>query len=282
MLAGVGLRAEHWAELDSPKYRLMYDFDDRKKVESVGTEAVFHALLLAREDAARGRSEPGPASVNAFRHLWATQAKSGDDAGSWDWLNFGLEPWEGENSRPFGATLAAIAVGSAPGYLAGPLDKEEARGVAMLRDYLRRCYPEESLYNRLWILIASTKLDGLLSADQKREVVDGLLAAQRADGGWTLSSLGDFKRVDGSAQSTDSDGYATGLVLHALHLAGLPATRPELAKGLGWLRSHQQPDGSWPGVSLNKKRDPSTFIGKLMVDAATAFAALAIVEAESP
>ena len=41
-------------------------------------------------------------------------------------------------------------------------------------------------------------------------------------------------------------------------------------------------DGSWPGVSVNKKRDPSTFVGKLMVDAATAFAALALVEAEAP
>jgi squalene-hopene/tetraprenyl-beta-curcumene cyclase len=282
MLAGVGLRAEHWAELDSPKYGLMYDFDDRKKVESLGTEAVFQALLLAREDAARGRTEPSAASRNAFRHLWATQVKEGGDAGSWDWLNFGLEPWEGKGSRFFGATLAAMAVASAPGYQAGPLDKDEARGLASLGDYLRRRFPEESLHNRLWILLASSRREGPLSADQKRVVIDRLLAAQRADGGWSLSTLGDFKRVDGTAASTDSDGYATGLVVYALLAEGLPADTPGLAIGLRWLRSHQQPDGSWPGISVNKKRDPATFVGKLMTDAATAFTALAIVEAESP
>jgi hypothetical protein len=47
MIAAVGLRVGHWAELDSPRFRLMYDSDDRKKVESRGTEAVINALVLA-------------------------------------------------------------------------------------------------------------------------------------------------------------------------------------------------------------------------------------------
>ena len=96
-----------------------------------------------------------------MRHLWATHATEGSNTGSWDWLNFGLEPWEASGSRAFGATLAAIAVGSAPGYLDGRLDAEAARGVVLLRDYLRRRFPEESLYNRLWILEASTTFEGL-------------------------------------------------------------------------------------------------------------------------
>lgn len=32
---------------------------------------------------------------------------------------------------------------------------------------------------------------------------------------------------------------------------------------------------------MNKERDPATFIGKLMTDAATAMAALSLIEAES-
>jgi hypothetical protein len=281
MIAAAGLRVGHWAELDSPRFQLMYDSDDRKKVESRGTEAVINALVLARDDAARGRSATSPATRTAFEHLWATQATSGNDAGSWEWLNFGLSPWEGPGSRGFGAALAAIAVGSAPGYLDARPDEQARRGVESLRGYLRRRFTEESLYNRLWILEASTTLDGLLSADQRREVVDQLLALQRDDGGWALAPLGGYKRVDATDQAQDSDGYATGLALHALLRDGSPAARPELARGLGWLRSHQQQDGSWPGRSVNKERDPATFVGKLMTDAATALGALALVEAGS-
>jgi squalene-hopene/tetraprenyl-beta-curcumene cyclase len=281
ILAAVALRVEHWAELDSPRFRLMYDGDDRKKAESRGTEAVFNAVVLARDDVARGRESAGAATRRAFRHLWATQATEGSNSGSWDWINFGLEPWEADGSRAFGAALAAIAVGSAPGYLDRPLDEGAARGVALLRDYLRRRYPAESLYNRLWILEASKAFPGLLSADQSREVVDQLLAVRRGDGGWALATLGTFERVDGTPQARDSDGYATGLVLHALLRAGSPVDRPEVAEGLGWLRSHQQGDGSWPGRSVNKERDPAGFVGKLMSDAATAFAALALIEAGS-
>jgi squalene-hopene/tetraprenyl-beta-curcumene cyclase len=282
IVASVSLRVEHWAELDSRQYRLMYDSDDSKKVESRGTEAVINALVLARDDAARRRTEPSAAARQALQHLWATQATEGPSAGSWDWLKFSNEPWEADGSRAFGAALAAIAVGSAPGYVNDRLDEKDARGLALLRDYLRRRFPDESLYNRIWILEAATKLEGVLSADQQREVIEQLLALQRADGGWALAPLGGFKRRDGTDQPEDSDGYATGLVLHVLLRAGLPAARPELAKGLGWLRSNQRPDGSWLGRSVNKERDPVTFTGKLMSDAATAFSAWALVEAESP
>jgi squalene-hopene/tetraprenyl-beta-curcumene cyclase len=259
----------------------MYDSDDDKKAESRGTEAVVNVLILARDDATRARKAPSAATQTALQHLWKTQTTDGSDAGSWDWLNFGLAPWEADGSRAFGAALAAIAVGSAPRYLDQKLDEAASRGVRSLRDYLRRRLPDESLYNRLWILEASTTWKDLLSADQKRQVIDQLLAARRADGGWSLASLGNFKRVDGTPQVQDSDGYATGLAVHALLRARSPAARPEVVQGLGWLRSHQNEDGSWPGRSVNKKRDPATFVGKLMSDAATAIAAQALVEADS-
>jgi hypothetical protein len=281
MIASVSLRVEHWAELDAPRFRLMYDHEDRKKVESRGTEAVINALILARDDAHQGRAAPSTATRSALQHLWATQVTSGNHAGSWDWLNFGLEPWEAGGSRAFGATLAAIAVGSTPAYLDGRLDEEARNGVVLLREYLRRQFPRENLYNRLWILEASATFEGLLPADQRREVVKQLLAVQRDDGGWALASLGNFKRVDGTVQTQESDGYATGLALQVLARAGSSPVRPEQARGLGWLRSHQREDGSWPGRSMNKERNPATFVGKLMSDAATAFAAQALVDAQS-
>jgi squalene-hopene/tetraprenyl-beta-curcumene cyclase len=278
------LRVAHWSELDSPRFELMYDSDDQKKVESRGTEAVLNALVLARGDAALGRAEPSAATRAALGHLWATQTIAGSTSGSWDWLNFGLEPWESPRSRAFGAALAAIAVGAAPGYLANPPDAASARGVRELGDYLRRRFPKENLHNRLWIVLASTAIADPLTDDQKRRVLDQLSALQQADGGWALARLGDYTRVDGTEQATDSDGYATGLALRVLLRHGRPtaATEPALARGLAWVRSHQQADGSWPGRSINKERDPTTFAGKLMTDAATAFCAWVLVDADSP
>ena len=281
MIAAVSLRVEHWDELDSPRFRLMYDGDDRKKVESRGTEAVLDALILARHDAAQGRTKPSETTQAALSHLWRTQVKEGDAAGSWVWLNFGLEPWEAPGSSAFGAALAAIAAGSAPGYLGQELDEPAAKGVGSLRDYLRRRFPDETLYNRVWILEASATLDGILTADQKRKVLDQLIPLQREDGGWSLASFGSFKRVDGTPRVNDSDGYATGVVLHALLRGGTTSASPEVVKGLAWIRSHQQADGSWPGRSVNKERDPATFAGKLMTDAATAIVAQSLIEAEA-
>src|SRR5262249_23935413 len=91
-----------------------------------------------------------------------------------------------------------------------------------------------------------------------------------------LATLGDYKRLDGTPQPRESDGYATGLIVHVLQLAGLGRDHPGLAKGLAWLRGNQQPTGAWVSHSLNQRRDPETNAGKFMSDAATAFAILAL------
>jgi hypothetical protein len=258
----------------------MYDGDEHKKTESRGTESVINALILARDDVASGRKAPSPMTETALHHLRTAQAASGDVAGSWEWLKFGMEPWEADDSRAFGAALAAIAISSAPSYSNGKLDQDAIRSVDRLRKYLRRRFADESLYNRLWILEASTTFEGILSAEQRDAIVKQLLTLQRDDGGWALAPLGGYERIDGTTQADDSDGYATGLAAHVLLRAGVPPTRPEVAKALSWLRTHQRADGAWPGQSVNKKRDPATFAGQLMTDAATAFAASAIVEAQ--
>src|SRR6185295_10664012 len=86
------------------------------------------------ERIARHRSDPQRADARqprrrrrraerrrAFDNLWALQMKTGDLSGAWAWLNFHYEPWEAERSAYFGATLAAVAVATAPGgYAAAP------------------------------------------------------------------------------------------------------------------------------------------------------------------
>jgi hypothetical protein len=47
--------------------------------------------------------------------MWALQQKTGEAKGAFPWLNFKNEPWEADDSQFFGASLAAIAVATAPG-----------------------------------------------------------------------------------------------------------------------------------------------------------------------
>ncbi len=273
-LAQIKERVAHWDELDTPAWRLAYDFSAEKKRQSRGTEAVLNALVLASEDRAAGRSEPSPATRKALNHVWSTQRDDGPEAGSWDWLDFGLEPWEAGDGRVFGATLAARAAGSARGY---DLQSAEVRPrVEKLRTYLSAQFADENVFNRLAILRASSDLQGLLTEPERTKLTEEVLALQRDDGGWSLASLGEFRRSDGTPEDTNSDGLATGFVLDALRSSGLPRTHAGVAKGLEWLRRNQQKDGGWAAVSLNKKRDPKSHVGRFMSDAATAYAVLAL------
>lgn len=275
-LAQTQMRVRGWRDLDGARYALLYDATDQKKKESWGTEAVLNALILALDDRNQGRHAPEPTTSMAFANLWQLQIAVGIQKGSWNWFDFGLEPWETKNARYFGASLAAIAVGSAPGYYKSATDAGVEAKVTLLRDYLREQYPAQNLHNRIWALWASLALDGILSREQRKEVIAQVLAKQQDDGGWSLASLGEYKRIDGSAQEVVSDGYATGLVLHVLQNAGARKDDQPIAKGLDWLRQHQEATGEWSARSVNKKRNPTTFTGKFMTDAATAFAVLAL------
>ena len=107
----------------------------------------------------------------------------------------------------------------------------------------------------LW---ASTRVSDLLTPEQRQTTIDAVLAAQQADGGWSTASLGSFKRIDGTAIDTASDGYATGLVTLVLQQAGVSGDA-RVRKGLEWLKRHQdRATGQWTAASLNKQRDPAS------------------------
>jgi hypothetical protein len=274
LLAQTKNRVANWKKLDTAPYSLLYDFSEQKKKESWGTEAVLNTVILAFDDRYQGRSSSSESTKQAFSNLWQTQVKTGDQKGSWDWLDFGMGPWEWKESRYWGAALAAIAAGTAPGYAGG--DDASQEGLRLLRSYLKDELPKQNLHNQTWTLWAASSVEGILTKAERQKLIDQLLEKQLADGGWSLPSLGAWVRSDGTAQETASDGYATGLVLHVLQTAGVPKDDVKIAKGLDWLRDHQTTTGAWRTVSVNKKRDPNSHSGKFMSDAATAFAVLAL------
>jgi squalene-hopene/tetraprenyl-beta-curcumene cyclase len=248
-----------------------------KTSESRGTESVLNALILATRDARNGSLTDE--SRRAFDNMWALQMKTGEQTGAWTWLNFHYEPWEGENSAFFGATLAAMAIHTAPGHYAAGADIQDR--LKALHEYLRKANEQQSPFNRAMLLWASTTAPGLLTREQQQAIADVLLRAQQEDGGWSTPAMGSWKRGDGSAVDTRSDGYATALVTLALESAADARTQPQVKRGLAWLVAHQDPaTGVWFAASVNKQRDPASDAGRFMSDAATAYAVLALTKAQ--
>jgi squalene-hopene/tetraprenyl-beta-curcumene cyclase len=260
-----------------------------KASESRGTEAVLNALVLASRAAETRRLSED--ARHALDNLWPLQQTTGEHAGAWPWLQFGLSPWEGSDAQYYGAALAALAVGMAPeNYRSSAAIHDN---LELLRAYLDREYSRQPLSNRVVVLWASTKLPGLLDQERARTLVREILAAQRPDGGWSLaalarspgtSALRSYVRSllshDGTPHETSSDGYATGLVTFVLMQTGTPQRNFQLQEGLCWLvRNQDRAEGSWPASSLNAHRDPSSDVGRFMTDAATAYAVLALTEA---
>jgi squalene-hopene/tetraprenyl-beta-curcumene cyclase len=246
-----------------------------KTSESRGTESILNALILARRDAERGALSDD--ARQAFGNMWSLQFRNGAQKGAWAWLNFHNEPWEANGSPYFGAALAAIAVGSAPGSYAASPDIQDR--VIALRDYLQRGADTVQLFNRAMALWASGYLPGVVTAGQRQSIIDALYGLQGEDGGWSTSSLGPWAPHDGVLLDPKSDGFATALVLLALERAGVSRDDAHVHTGLDWLAQHQdKATGMWVATSLNKTRDLATDTGKFMSDAATAYAVLALTQ----
>jgi squalene-hopene/tetraprenyl-beta-curcumene cyclase len=283
-LADVSKRVRLWANI-APYYS---DDDDgpNKAAESRATESVINAFILASSDAQTGKLSED--TRVAFSNMWALQLTEGRFKGAWLWQQFGSMPWESRGSEYYGATLAAIATGVAPEGYGNSADVQN--NVKLLNEFLQQNSAAQSPMNRVDLLWASTKLPGLLTAEQRNSIIDEILAKQRPDGGWSMTSIaltwrnldleslfGGWKRDDGTPQEVQSDGLATGFIIFVFEEAGVSRQNDQVKRGLDWLASHQnKADGSWTAYSLNKRRVSTSNVGRFMSDAATAFAVLAL------
>jgi hypothetical protein len=254
MLASVEKRVRQWS-LMQPFYSDISS-GAGKEVESHNAESVLNAFILTGYDARRGHLRD--ITRTAFDNAWALQSTGGPDAGAWVWQNFGLAPWESKESQYHWAALMAVAVAKAPDHYRD--DPKIAANLAALTGFLRSHYETQPLLNKVVALWASTWFPDVLDGAQRANLISRLDSLQHADGGWSLTDLGPWTRVDKSSPQTVSDGYATAVTVLVLE---------ETA-------AETQATGAWTSWSVNKDRDPKSDAGPFMSDAATSYAVLAL------
>jgi len=240
-----------------------------------GVEAVLSSLFLALENT--GGATLSPEATRAFDRLWSVQIREGSAKGSWAWFSLEQDPWEMPDSAFYGASLAALAVGTAPaGYRERPEIRER---VNALTEYLQREQQTQPLHNRLTLLWASSKLPGALAKSMRRPIIEEVLRKQQDDGGWTIESLGPWKAHPQAPPATGSNSYATAFTAFVLQKAVVPRPDPAVTRALNWLRSRQdRQSGYWAADSMNRRYEPDSMPLRFMQDAATAYATLALLE----
>jgi squalene-hopene/tetraprenyl-beta-curcumene cyclase len=237
-------------------------------------ESIFAAMFLAREDA---RGAMSADTQKAFEQLWALQRNEAPAKGAWKWYSANLDPWEHSESSYFGAALAMLALGSTPADYRQRADIHER--TTAIASYLATSF-ERPLHDRVALLWATATSPSALPERARSALIAEVLAKQQPDGGWSLASVGPWTPHPDAPPASGSDAYATAFTAFALGKAGVAPSHPGLARALSWLKAHQDPStGAWSAVSMNKRRPAGSMEALFMQDAATAFAALALIEA---
>lgn len=217
-------------------------------------ELIYIAAGLAEWDAhvAKSLSEETKAAL-------ATVFNVQVEGGSWGSLNC-WPPYESDAYHL--ATVAAMAVATAPGYVDfAAKDEKLNAGVNKLKEYLKTTTPAHD-YSRTLLLWASARMPDLLTAEKKQELIDMLVKHQRSDGGWSIRTFAAPEAWGGGNRAAKlksepefadppSDGHQTGLAIIVLREHGIPADDARIQRGVKWLQANQRESGRWWTRSLN-------------------------------
>jgi len=259
------------AAVSPPASEVRSFFEDMVKVrwETKGPRWPAEVVVAATTLAFNDRWSTGklhPLTRTALDRMATLQREDG----SWDWLKCGWPPMESDDH--YGVTFAAMGIGAAPEeYAKTPAAKKMLEGI---RKYLKN-RPPLSLHHRAMVLWASLLVDGLMTADDRKKILERLLALQRPEGGWAIASLFEdweaHERKDDEPQDLNTgDGYATGFVIYLARQMEIASGDPRLQRGVRWLKANQRQSGRW--FTRSPTKDSKHFISNI----GTAYAVLAL------
>jgi squalene-hopene/tetraprenyl-beta-curcumene cyclase len=220
------------------------------------TQVVYIAAGLAIWDA-HVLHRLSPETAQALSLMFKMQRETGD----WFIEDDNNPPLE---SSPYQlATVAARAVGNAPGWLEQQRGTPTEAQVNRLENLLRAQRKLQGDYDRTDLLWAATELPGLLDAAQQRQIIQMIFSHQRPDGGWSIRNFAlpeewgkgnraEKLRAELEFPDPPSDGHMTGLAIIALRKVGIPASDPRIQRGVSWLLTNQRSSGRWWTRSLNR------------------------------
>jgi squalene-hopene/tetraprenyl-beta-curcumene cyclase len=219
------------------------------------TQVVYIAAGLAVWDA-NVTHQLSPETVQALNLMFKLQRDTGD----WFISDDNNPPLESSTYQL--ATVAARAVGNAPGWLAQQHGKPAEAQINRLKSFLQAKGKMQGDYDRTDLLWAAAEFPGLLDAKREQELVEMIESHQRLDGGWAMRSFAKPEewgkgnraprlRAELDLADPESDGHMTGLAIIALRKAGVPASDPHIQRGVAWLLANQRASGRWWTRSLN-------------------------------
>ena len=215
------------------------------------TQLAYVASGLAAYDETKGQLSP---ETKATLDLMLTvQSEDGSYSNLDCWPPF-------ESSSYHGATVAAMALATAPGYLS-QVNEAQQKQIEVLQNYLQKTKPPHD-YGRLLLLQVGMKWKGLISDEIQQETIAMILKHQQKDGGWAMRTFAtpetwgggsrkDKLNAEPNKDAPASDGHQTGLAIMLLRESGTPADHPAIRAGIKWIKSNQRESGRWWTRSLN-------------------------------
>lgn len=227
--------------------------DEKRQASTTPAQIIYLAAGLSEWDA-HVTKELSNETERALNLMFSIQRENG----TWG----SLDCWPPFESDAYHlASVAAMAAGTAPGWLSSDHSDTTGKGIERLKGYLQAEHPPHD-YSRLLLLWAGARLSGVIDQPQKDQLIALVRSHQRPDGGWSTRSFAapeawgkgnraERLRGEPDIENPQSDGHLTGLATLVLMENGVPQDDPAITKGLDWLKKNQRESGRWWTKSLN-------------------------------